>query len=160
MTESGAVSQATIRTECPPRINDLADYSGSSEIMCGVDRGLVSLALLSPTVTPCPAGTQDDINSMYSACDGGADWETEKAAWKNWVESKGCAAGPPPPPPAVATVAHAQTVTLTMTEYDECGGSRHQECDVGLATAGSQHTAVTPAVRRSDRARGGRCAAS
>ena len=44
---------------------------------------------------------------MYSTCHGGADWETEKAAWKNWVEFKGCAAGSPPPPPAVATVTQA-----------------------------------------------------
>ena len=74
--------------------------------MCGVDRGLVSLALLSPTVTTCPAGTQDDINSMYSACDGGADWESEKAAWKNWVESKGCG-GAAQAMPAIALVAAA-----------------------------------------------------
>ena len=43
--------------------------------MCGVDRGLVSLALLSPTVTTCPAGTQrcgadceDCVGSTFGPC--------------------------------------------------------------------------------------------
>ena len=43
---------------------------------------------------------------MYKSCDGGADWETEKAAWKNWVESKGCA-GAAQAVPAVVLVAAA-----------------------------------------------------
>ena len=106
MTESGAVSQATIRTACPPRLNDDADYSGSNELMCGIDRLSVVGSLLIDTTTTCPAGAQAEVDSLYSTCDGGTDWESEKAAWKNFVESKGCG-GAAQAMPAIALVVAA-----------------------------------------------------
>ena len=103
---SAAVCQGSIRLACPPRINDNADYTGADELACGLDRVSVALALALDTTTTCPAGAQDSIDSMYSTCHGGADWETEKAAWKSLAERKGCG-GAAQAMPAIALVVAA-----------------------------------------------------
>ena len=94
-------------------INDSASYSGAwNELGCGLNRASVGITLgLSPgtdddPATTCPANMQSTVDSMYSDCDGGADWETEKPAWKALIERKGCA-GAAQAMPAVVLVAAA-----------------------------------------------------
>ena len=74
--------------------------------MCGIDRLSVVASLGLDTTTTCPAGAQAEIDSMYSSCDGGGDWESEKAAWKNFAVSRGCG-GAAQAMPAIALVAAA-----------------------------------------------------
>ena len=74
--------------------------------MCAIDRGLVVTSLAFDTTTTCPAGAQAEVDSLYSTCDGGADWATEKAAWKSLAERKGCG-GAAQAMPAIALVVAA-----------------------------------------------------
>ena len=94
-------------------IDDNASMSGAAnELGCGLNMVAAGLTLgFSPgtdddPATTCPDGAQATIDSMYSDCDGGADWETEKAAWKSLAERKGCA-GAAQAVPAVVLVAAA-----------------------------------------------------
>lgn len=99
-TEAGA-------TVC---INDAAVYTGAkNEVLCGAGRIEVgaTLGLSTNTATDtCPAGMQVAIDSMYTNCDKGKDWETEKPAWKDLAVRKGCA-GAAQAMPAVVLVAAA-----------------------------------------------------
>ena len=104
--QAAAESVCAVCDPCP-EINGAANYVGARNIIqCAVELSTVGTALGYDFTATCPAGVQAQIDSMYKNCDGGADWETEKAAWKNWVESKGCA-GAAQAVPAVVLVAAA-----------------------------------------------------
>ena len=104
--------QAAAESVCPvcdpcPEFNDAANYLGARNIIqCGIELLAVGNALGYDFTATCPAGLQAQIDSMYSNCDGGADWETEKPAWKSLAERKGCA-GAAQAVPAVVLVAAA-----------------------------------------------------
>ena len=68
--------------------------------------------------TTCPADAQSTIDSMYSDCDGGADWETEKPAWKALAERKGCAGAGQAVPAALVAAAAVTSRMLSPAESD------------------------------------------
>ena len=93
-------------------INDSASYSGAwNELGCGLNRVSVGFTLGmsegtdDDPATTCPANMQSEIDSMYSNCDGGADWETEKAAWKALADRKGCSGAAQAVPAALVAAA-------------------------------------------------------
>ena len=74
---------------------------------------------------------------MYSTCHGGADWETEKAAWKHFVEIKGCAAGSPPPSPTAQECASGVNVQGAANEERCCSGMTEVIEELALTVATS-----------------------
>ena len=114
--------QTAAESVCPvcdpcPAINGAADYTGAKNIVqCAADLITLSAVLPADFTATCPShalcgsGTvapcQATIDSMYKNCDGGADWATEKAAWKSLTERKGCG-GAAQAMPAIALVVAA-----------------------------------------------------
>ena len=106
-------------------IDDNASMSGAAnELGCGLNMVAAGLTLgFSPgtdddPATTCPDGAQATIDSMYSDCDGGADWETEKPAWKALAERKGCAGAGQAVPAALVAAAAVTSRMLSPAESD------------------------------------------
>jgi len=91
----------------PPAFRTDPNYAGAKNLaVCVADALALSTTLGTDFTATCPAGAQVQIDSMYKNCDGAADWETEKAAWKSLAERKGCG-GAAQAVPAIALVAAA-----------------------------------------------------
>ena len=130
------------------QINDNADYTGAAdEVRCGLNRISAGLTLgLSPgtdddPATTCPAAAQVAIDDLWTDCDGGADWATERPEWQALAERKGCQAGTPqadtpqaqaPTPPPVNCAPAEQTPTTSQLP---CPTTSRQYSSGSVATA-------------------------